>query len=697
MRIAGICLAIGLAPALFAQCEPRLEVRQVLARQLDPAQLREMKFTERAAFRRQVLEELIAKYPREVEPYRILIATTKNEETGRYPALADQFRKQAAEHPDDPLMLYVAGLALGGRNTPRGIELLERARSLQPDFPWPALALAYIYGPGTKLVDAHKSDQELTAFFAACPASTDADAQRLLARTGSPVLQARVAAALRTRLAGEQDPKRLLDYATLWGLEFRVHPPAEHDAVRRQVAADLKRLEPLNAEPDAAWLVFLKDAYKQSGAPRETITAMEDRVMQAFPQSGEAFRIVRERWRTAHKEPDDQKDAAAWARYRNLYRPVLKEWMARFSGLHQLHQAWFYEVADDPDLSVEEGLRALEDFLAEDAYQPPNMGTFLWAAEFLNDHHWQPQRVFELLRNSGELMDAWDIRLLGDNLSAGSEDIWKSNDIILRQEAAGAVLVAARRAGEPEQAARFKAFIERDLPAKSWPSIESNYWQNRGRLAWLEGRKADALAYYQKALQARKKPPEPYQGRLTDDLMDEARALWVQLGGSQTAWAVWSKPPAAKIQEAAEIGWKKPDRDMPAFELADLSGKTWRLKDLAGRAVLINVWATWCGPCQEELPMLEKLYEKVKDRGDLQILTLTIDEDLGAVAPFMKEKGYTFPVLPAQTFVTGLLDNVSIPQNWILDPKGVWRWTGQAAGSGAEWEAAMLKQLEAAR
>src|ERR1017187_5235504 len=74
-------------------------------------------------------------------------------------------------------------------------------------------------------------------------------------------------------------------------------------------------------------------------------------------------------------------------------------------------------------------------------------------------------------------------------------------------------------------------------------------------------------------------------------------------------------------------------KDMPAFELADLSGRTWRLKNLEGRAVLINVWATWCGPCQRELPHMEKLYRKLKDRSDLQILTLTIDEDLGAVAP----------------------------------------------------------------
>ena len=154
---------------------------------------------------------------------------------------------------------------------------------------------------------------------------------------------------------------------------------------------------------------------------------------------------------------------------------------------------------------------------------------------------------------------------------------------------------------------------------------------------------------------------------------------------------------SVNVQTVAESGWKLPAKDLPAFELADLAGKTWRLKDLAGRAVLINVWATWCGPCQAELPKLEKLYEQVKDRSDLQILTLTIDEDLGAVAPFLKEKGYTFPVLPAFSFVTGLLDIVAIPQNWIVDGKGMWRWTGAPNGPDEEWGQAMLKQIESAK
>lgn len=141
-------------------------------------------------------------------------------------------------------------------------------------------------------------------------------------------------------------------------------------------------------------------------------------------------------------------------------------------------------------------------------------------------------------------------------------------------------------------------------------------------------------------------------------------------------------------------------KPIPAFELPDLTGKTWRLKDLNGKMLLINVWATWCGPCQAELPHLQKLYEKIiKDRSDLQLLTFNIDEDLGLVAPYMKEKGYTFPVLPAYSTVVTLLDGFAIPQNWIVDERGTWRWRqiGWDEGSDSDFEKDMLKQLESAK
>ena len=228
-----LAVALLLAPALFAQpsqslpgCEPRPEVRRILDEKLSEEALQEMKFPERVAFRRQVLEELIAKYPREVEPYRRLIQATYDRTTpGTIGALADRFRKQAGQHPDDPLALYVAGLALSGMDTPSSIRLLEQARSQAPKFAWPALELANIYGPGTKRADKKKSAEEIADFFEACPASTDADAQHRL-RPGSKELQTRVAEAVRARLATETDPERLKDYETLWSLEFRTRPAA---------------------------------------------------------------------------------------------------------------------------------------------------------------------------------------------------------------------------------------------------------------------------------------------------------------------------------------------------------------------------------------------------------------------------------------------------------------------------------------
>ena len=277
MRTLAAVLLVAACPALFAQsplalpgCEARPEVRQVIDDKLSNKVLENMKFTDQVALKRQVLEDLIAKYPRELEPYRQLIQYTRWNAPEAYAALSERYVSEADQHPDDPLALYLAATVLAGKDTPRRIQLLEQARSKAPDFAWPDSLLAAIHSTG-KLADKKKAATEIAAFFTACPASTDSAAQWNLSRAGTPELQARVAAALRARLAQETNPKRLKDYATLWGLEFRSHPTPEHDALRKQVAEDLKRLESMNPKPDAEWLAFLKDGYKQSGASAETV------------------------------------------------------------------------------------------------------------------------------------------------------------------------------------------------------------------------------------------------------------------------------------------------------------------------------------------------------------------------------------------------------------------------------------------
>ena len=261
----------------------------------------------------------------------------------------------------------------------------------------------------------------------------------------------------------------------------------------------------------------------------------------------------------------------------------------------------------------------------------------------------------------------------------------------------GQILLAALRAHRPDAITpALKASVE--APRAADDKDESAYWLRRARLAAIEGQQQDALGYYQLALRNRAKPPSYQRGKLEDNLSDEAHTLWTKLGGTEVAWAAWSQPASpTDAAKADDARWEKPTKTLPTFELADLSGKTWSAKSLNGKVVLINLWATWCGPCNAELPQLQKLYEQAKGRSDIQILTFNIDEDLGLVEPFMKEKGYTFPVVPAYSYVVNLLDGYAIPQNWVLNPKGQWEWTQIGYGSDDAWVKDMLAKLDAVK
>jgi hypothetical protein len=120
----------------------------VLREQLSDKSLDQLKFADQAARQHEVLEGLIAKYPRELEPYRRLIDFVRYSETDHYPALQARYKEQAAQQPDDPLALYLAGYVLNGTDTPEAIRLLEAARAKAPEFAWPALQLANIYSTG---------------------------------------------------------------------------------------------------------------------------------------------------------------------------------------------------------------------------------------------------------------------------------------------------------------------------------------------------------------------------------------------------------------------------------------------------------------------------------------------------------------------------------------------------------------------
>jgi hypothetical protein len=95
-----------------------------------------------------------------------------------------------------------------------------------------------------------------------------------------------------------------------------------------------------------------------------------------------------------------------------------------------------------------------------------------------------------------------------------------------------------------------------------------------------------------------------------------------------------------------------------------------------------------------EHPYLEKLYQKVKNRNDVLILTFNIDDEVGLVKPYMDQQKFTFPVLLSKNYVEELLPLISIPRNWIVDASGRWRAEQIGFGHDENWENSMLQRLE---
>lgn len=112
----------------------------------------------------------------------------------------------------------------------------------------------------------------------------------------------------------------------------------------------------------------------------------------------------------------------------------------------------------------------------------------------------------------------------------------------------------------------------------------------------------------------------------------------------------------------------------PDFSFPGLNGQLVRLSDYRNKVVLLNIWATWCPPCVEEMPSMEKLYQVLTGR-DFEILAVSIDK-LGtkAVTPFIQKYKLTFPALiDSEGTIQNIYGTTGVPESFIIDRKGVIR------------------------
>ena len=107
----------------------------------------------------------------------------------------------------------------------------------------------------------------------------------------------------------------------------------------------------------------------------------------------------------------------------------------------------------------------------------------------------------------------------------------------------------------------------------------------------------------------------------------------------------------------------------PDVSFTDLDGRVVEVKDFQGAVVLLNFWATWCGPCRVELPELQKLYGELGGKG-LVVLTVAVDTPREKVRPFLEKLGITMPAFLADARTQQMLGIDRIPFSILLDPEG---------------------------
>jgi len=157
-----------------------------------------------------------------------------------------------------------------------------------------------------------------------------------------------------------------------------------------------------------------------------------------------------------------------------------------------------------------------------------------------------------------------------------------------------------------------------------------------------------------------------------------------------SAFALAEAGTAADPMQA--LGLQAPNEPVaaPEFSLSDLAGKKVQLKALRGSLVFLNFFATWCGPCREEMPGMERLFRTHQDKG-LVVLAVNMEENAKTVRPFVQQLKLSFPiVLDTEGAVTRDYGVRALPVSFLIGRDGHIRW--RAIG-GRDWESAQARKL----
>lgn len=617
--------------------------------------------------------------------------------------LRDRYAQRAEDRPDDAAAHYLYARLLSGKEDEEARDAaLQRSLDADPLFPWTHLERVRFTLLKAQRVET--APESLRVFVEQCPGR----ASEVLRFQGSVLDESfwrpRIPK-LREALAAEAPPDQTGAYPHLWKLEFRLTPPNRHSALREQVRRDLERLREHRQTDSMMWWQALEEGLQTVG-DSEAVSRLEEEGGEVAPCQ---FWTVRKRtgpWSSKiyRTEVDPQDVKEVWK--------LTEQWLQQCPRDLTYSALRVNAAARHPELTDEALVAEIDRHLAvwEAEQDEPSFATvsapWALAARLLLDRGLDTARTVELARKAVEAAEAPDemtemfanmperfhlqrrrmrLAYLSDTWTLLARAHLANGD---REGAEDAVAGAERilsqlEALEEEQADEGQLAF--------YPMAVASMLEALGKQSETLGQTADAFAFYRRA--AALQPQN-------EELAGHAERLWGELGGTAWGWKALAALPVAEGLAVAEkpTGWQPRDEPFPDFELADLQGRTWTRDKLAGKTVLINVWATWCAPCRKELPLVQELGEHLAEDPGKTVVTLNADASIGLVQPFLDESGYGFPVLLANAFVQNAFKDLSLPRTWILDPSGTIRFqqSGFDPRHADTWVEDVLAHLETA-
>jgi peroxiredoxin len=165
-----------------------------------------------------------------------------------------------------------------------------------------------------------------------------------------------------------------------------------------------------------------------------------------------------------------------------------------------------------------------------------------------------------------------------------------------------------------------------------------------------------------------------FHQRITFPLLLGGAGILCALLGCDSGYSESAPSEGPSSRPAAYQGRPSIGTPAPDFRLKDLDGNAVSLSEYRGKVVLLNFWATWCGPCRVEMPAMEALYRSMKSKG-LEILAVSVDQEGTAVTrPFQESMGLSFPILHDLDYQVGLTYGArTLPMTFAVDRNGTIR------------------------